>query len=526
MPLILQVQSYREQPVAGRYCVFASGTGTLGRAEGNDLVLDDPGKYISRVHARVERRGEQYFLTDIGSNPSVVNDRLLGNGQETALEAGDSIVIGEYRLQVQVQADEVAEEDFDPASQTQSLTLAVFEPASGKAPAVLPTLESLPIAPSPVAAPATATASPSVKLPDALAAARILENGPLINVELPLADPLGLNLFAQAHEAQKPNLTRPREDLLHPAFRGAENDHLSPEMQALPAPVFTPSPVPTSAPTLAPISALQPVTMPLLIPADYDPLADFLPTPAPTPIPAAESAPEMTVAEEPPAPAEPVVIPAPAPVAVPTPSDDGVLQALLEGLGLPDLRSSREPRELARLVGEMLREAVGGTMEVLMARAVTKRDSHIDMTMIGARSNNPLKFFPNPESALSQMLSADAPAYLPGVSALTAAFDDLKAHELAVIVGMRAALAEVVQRFEPARIEQRLAVPGRFDKLMPGARKARLWDLLTALYADLVRDGDEDVQRIFGEKFALAYQQQIARLRAAHSAAPQPTSFK
>ncbi|WP_231977904.1 type VI secretion system-associated FHA domain protein TagH [Pseudomonas reinekei] len=192
-----------------------------------------------------------------------------------------------------------------------------------------------------------------------------------------------------------------------------------------------------------------------------------------------------------------------------------MLQALLEGLGLPDLRTQREPRDLARLVGEMLREAVGGTMDILLARAMTKRDSHIDMTMIGARSNNPLKFFPNPESALSQMLSADAPAYLPGVSALAAAFDDLKAHELSVIVGMRAALAEVVQRFEPARIEQRLAVPGRFDKLMPGARKARLWDLLTALYADLVRDGDEDVQRIFGEKFALAYQQQIARLRAA-----------
>lgn len=511
MSLILQVKSYRDQPLTGRYCVIASGTGTgtLGRAEGNDLVLEDPGKYISRVHARVDQRGELFYLTDIGSNPSVVNDRLLGNGQETRLEEGDSIVIGEYRLEVQMQAETAVEAsvtDDDSASHTQNLTLAVFEPAAALPPVStapsLPTIDTL-SAPKPHVSPPT----PSTRLPDALAAARILENGPLIEAELPLDDPLGLNLFAQAHEARMPGLSNPREALLRPAFRGAENDHLSPELQALPSPVITPAVAPVMT------AYAVPVVTPLLIPADYDPLADFLAAPSPAPVALPDAVP-VAAAVESTSIATAAPTPTPAPTA-PAPSDDGVLQGLLEGLGLPDLRTSREPRDLARLVGEMLREAVGGTMDVLLARAMTKRDSHIDMTMIGARSNNPLKFFPNPESALSQMLIADAPAYLPGVSALAAAFDDLKAHELAVIVGMRAALAEVVQRFEPARIEQCLAVPGRFDKLMPGTRKARLWDLLTALYADLVRDGDEDVQRIFGEKFALAYQQQIARLRAA-----------
>jgi type VI secretion system FHA domain protein len=483
MPLILRVKSYREQPLTGRYCEMASGSITLGRAVGNDLVLDDPGKYISRIHARVEQRGEQYYLTDIGSNPSVVNDRLVGKGQEVLLEEGDVVVIGEYRLEIQVQAEKQLCED-DPASQTQSLTLAVFEPTPLIATPPLPAVETaLPTRPD-SALPLTLSA----RVPDALTAARILENGTLIEAELPLADPLGLNLFAQSHEAQMPRLESPRETLLRPVYRGAESDHLSPELQALPTPISK----------LAPTQ----VVMPLLIPADYDPLSDFLSAPAPSPVSV-----EPTIEQT----------PTPNPTLTPTTSssDEGVLQALLDGLGLPNLRSAREPHELARLVGGMLREAVGGTMDVLMARALTKRDSHIDMTMIGARSNNPLKFFPNPESALSQMLSADAPAYLPGVNALAAAFDDLKAHELAVIVGMRAALAEVVQRFEPARIEQRLAVPGRLDKFMPGTRKARLWDLLTALYAELVRDGDEDVQRIFGEKFALAYQQQIARLRAA-----------
>jgi type VI secretion system FHA domain protein len=507
MPLILQVLTYRDQPLAGRSCVFAADTGTLGRAENNDLVLEDPGKYISRVHARIERRGESFCFTNIGSNPSVVNERLLGYGQETSLEEGDSIVIGEYRLEVRMQVetsvDEKIEIDDDSASQTQSqnLTLAVFDRAAAPpiwtAPGA-PAIEAVSASP-----PSSSVPSLSSHLPDALAAALILENGSLSPVDLPLADPLGLNLFAQAHEARMPGLDSPREDRWQPAFRGAQHDHLSPELQALPPSVITP------------VQA-TPQTAPLLIPADYDPLADLIATPMPVAMREPAPTPDNEVHATPPEiSTEAIFVAAPIPAPEPAACADDVLQALLEGLGLPDLRTQREPRDLARLVGEMLREAVGGTMDILLARAMTKRDSHIDMTMIGARSNNPLKFFPNPESALSQMLSADAPAYLPGVSALAAAFDDLKAHELSVIVGMRAALAEVVQRFEPARIEQRLAVPGRFDKLMPGARKARLWDLLTALYADLVRDGDEDVQRIFGEKFALAYQQQIARLRAA-----------
>lgn len=194
---------------------------------------------------------------------------------------------------------------------------------------------------------------------------------------------------------------------------------------------------------------------------------------------------------------------------------DAILQALLDGLGLPHLRSSLPPEQLARLVGEMLRTATAGTMDVLMARALTKRESHIDMTMIAPRANNPLKFFPDPDSALTQMLGAPIPGYLPPVPAIAGAFDDLKAHELAVIAGMRAALAAVVQRFDPARIEQRLVEPGRFDKLLPAGRKARMWDRLVELYAGLARDADEDLQRLFGEKFSGAYAQQVDRLRGA-----------
>ncbi|HEK0905331.1 TPA: type VI secretion system-associated FHA domain protein TagH [Pseudomonas putida] len=462
MPVKLWVERYRGQLPATELACLIDVAGTLGRALGNDLVLDDPGKYISRSHARVERREGGYYLTDTGSNPSVINERLLGHGRETLLQAGDQLVIGDYQIGVALLAVEQADPDQTGVGATQ--TLAVFVPPAPVQPPPPPPLEAA-VAPR---------SEPGFSQPrvdtDALAAASILQGESVFEPAPMLDDPLGLNLFGGQRSTA--------------AFLGTPADHLSPELQALPALPVSPAP---QAPEAA------------LIPDGYDALADLLATPA--------------------APAS--LAPAPTPIATPAPvaaeptaaGEDPLLQALLEGLGLPHLRSSRSPEELARLVGEMLRAATGGTMGVLMARALTKRESHIEVTMIGAHSNNPLKFFPDPTSALSQMLSTDAPAYLPGVQALHAAFDDLRAHEMAVIAGMREALGEVMQRFDPVRIERRLAAPGALERVLPSTRKARLWARFAELHAELARDGDEDLQRLYGEKFSVAYQQQVSRLR-------------
>jgi predicted component of type VI protein secretion system len=81
------------------------------------------------------------------------------------------------------------------------------------------------------------------------------------------------------------------------------------------------------------------------------------------------------------------------------------LAALLRGLGLP-AEAAAPARRAGRNVGAMLREATAGTIDVLMARALTKRESRIEMTMLSPRANNPLKFFPNADGALTQMLTA------------------------------------------------------------------------------------------------------------------------
>ena len=81
------------QPVVKQ---FDQSGGAIGRTSGNDLVLDDPSKYISRVHAKVDFRDGGYYLSDVGSNPILVNERPLGRGQPMLLADNDRLMIGDY----------------------------------------------------------------------------------------------------------------------------------------------------------------------------------------------------------------------------------------------------------------------------------------------------------------------------------------------------------------------------------------------------------------------------------------------
>ena len=83
---------------------FDETGGNIGRAENNQLVLPDPERTISRVHAQIVYRNGRYAVVDRGSNPISVNGRPLGNGQEALLNVGDEINIGGYAMRVEAGA--------------------------------------------------------------------------------------------------------------------------------------------------------------------------------------------------------------------------------------------------------------------------------------------------------------------------------------------------------------------------------------------------------------------------------------
>lgn len=69
-----------------------------------DLDADDPEAKVSRRHARITRRGEQYFVEDLGStNGTFINrGRRLLPGERQPLNDGDELIIGKTFLKFQV----------------------------------------------------------------------------------------------------------------------------------------------------------------------------------------------------------------------------------------------------------------------------------------------------------------------------------------------------------------------------------------------------------------------------------------
>lgn len=466
MPIILRILSYRNEPVTRDISKqFDQFGGTIGRAPDSGLILDDPSRSISRTHARIEFSNGAYVLTDLGSNPSLVNDRPAGSGKRVVLNHGDKLVIGDYQLSVVV-TPERGPPNIQPLHR-------VIEPA--------PAQESIELDPL--------LGADILKVGSTYAGASSISND----------DPLGINSFsplAIVPDATPPGAPQRREI----PSRGSESDHVPPQSQAFSfggdslfsprEPLYPPSTAFT--PSVASFSQSSSSS----IPDDYDPLADLL-------------GPRVT---------KPALLPAASVVPArlpPVVAESEVLQALLRGLGLPDLKVGLSAPELAELVGTLLRQATEGTMEVLAARAMTKRESRLEMTMLSAQSNNPLKFYPDASGALAQMLGNNAPGYVPAAKAMGDAFDDLKAHELAVMAGMHAALIGVLERFDPNAIERRLKVPTVMDKVLASNRKAKMWDRLVELYGEMTREADDDFQRLFGEKFGLAYEEQVRRLRQA-----------
>ena len=190
-----------------------------------------------------------------------------------------------------------------------------------------------------------------------------------------------------------------------------------------------------------------------------------------------------------------------------------LLKAFLIGAGIPDLKNASEltPETMQKL-GQIFRTMVQGTLDLLLARATIKQEVRAEMTMIVARENNPLKFSPNAEAALNHLLSPSQRGFMEPLAAIEDAYDDLRSHQFGFMAGMRAALKDVLLRFNPERLERRLEERNVIDTLLPMSRKARLWNLFENLYGDISHEAEEDFHALFGKEFVKAYEAQVSKL--------------
>ena len=198
----------------------------------------------------------------------------------------------------------------------------------------------------------------------------------------------------------------------------------------------------------------------------------------------------------------------------PSVNRDALTEAFLRGAGLPPgaLSQGLTP-EIMDVIGSLLRSATGGAIDMLSARAATKREVQADVTIISVQANNPLKFMPNVDAALVQLLGKKMPGFMRADVAMRDAFDDLRAHEVGVIAGTRAALTEVLGKFDPKVLGDALTKGSVLESLMPSARKAKLWDRYLERYLQIRTEAEDDFQSIFGRAFVRAYERESARIK-------------
>lgn len=543
MTLTLRAVSLNDQPLTQPITAhFDLHGGTIGRADHNTLALPDPERHISREQAEITAGGSGFLIRNVGSsNPIVVRDQSLAHGESAPLLHHDQVRIGRYLLEV---IDDAASADANATTRGRGAgddlpmprhadagngPLAALSPGN-------PFADLLGMQqPAPAAATARTGGDPAAASPWA---ARLPDDfdpfapPPAPQSAAPAApDAAGAGAFADLIPSGAPSSL---DDLF--GLKGGGGDPLA---------AFLADAKPAGARGQSPAAA------------STDPLVLFgaaLAAPAPPPEVAADRTPELRAAFSPPrpamaarvgparvevasavAPAPPI---APAPAIAPAPTVDaanadrtlppepmrtaspaqaadaaGAWAAFCEGAGVKVGSPEGADPAMMRLAGTLLRATIDGTLRLMAVRSATRHELHAQVTMIQARNNNPLKFSPDAQAALEQLLQPPLRGFVPGPAAVTEAMDDLLGHAIGTMAGTRSALEGVLARFTPQALEDKLAGKSMIDSVLPMARKARLWELYLQHYEHIRDEAQEDFHGLFGKAFLSAYEQQLEQLR-------------
>ncbi len=461
MNLVLRALTLNDQPLSQAIvgCFDVKG-GTIGRSDTNTMTLPDPERHISRLQAEVIAHEGRFHVRNAASaNAIFINGRALGPGERSVLAGQDELRIGGYVLSVLVEAEsEVARSITQGRAVVDARAVIVNSATEHRTDPRQMAKGRDPSAATPLSQPALPPAPPLP--PPRTAPAR--SSAPAV----PSVDELFAGLGLGGSGGASPGT--PVGDLVDPG------------------PPAAPSPVPAPAPARTP----------------------------PAPMPAALS----------PAHDHPATMPAVRPLSAPLPATvggvsasaaadvDPLWAAFCEGAGTRvDLPQGLNPDQM-RVIGKMLREATEGALRLMAVRATAKTELRAAVTTIRARNNNPLKFSPNAKAALEQLLQPPLRGFMAGPLAMQDAMHDLVGHSIGTMAGMRAALAGVLSRFEPAELESKLAGKSVMDSLLPMNRKAKLWDLYLQHFGSIRDDAQDDFHTLFGAAFVAAYEDQLDRL--------------
>lgn len=496
MAVILRFQSTGAIPGKGEPVQMRGPSLTIGRGDENDLALPDPDRMLSKRHCVVEDHNGNVVVVDISTNGTFLNYGKVALGSTpTPLNDGDILSLGPYELLVEITSDKSRDPMADIAD-----PLAEGPVSPGDADAAPGTMDLL-----------EGTSDKGDFLDELL-------GGP----DLP-AGPKGVKREELGDDGLLPPLGE-SDDLLPPLEDDPETRQGGSQSAHSPA---------SQDHFLAPRGG----SGGNVIPDDWDleiggggqarsddPFARPGPAASSTSaggaafIPEDEGLGDPGLDSEPQTPparphARPPVAAVPEPAAVSPDASDAAARAFLKALGVEDLRIEDDALTPAMTrMGNVLRVMIHGLREILMTRTSIKSEFRIEQTQISSGANNPLKFSISPEQAVEALVQPRTKGYLDPTEAAEQALSDIKAHEVAMVTGMEAALKGVLARLDPELLEEKMSSDTSLANLLK-SKKARYWEVYKEMFAQISDQAENDFQELFSREFARAYKEQLDRLK-------------
>jgi type VI secretion system FHA domain protein len=461
MALVLRVLVAGECSVAeGETRTCNSSSFTIGRGVENDWVVSDPQRHLSKQHCRIELRGQTYYVIDTSTNGVFVAGAAtpLGRGNAQPVNDGDVINLGPCSLRLEIEAFVQSQ----PVPAQPNFAQPPFEAFEEPAEPARPVSQIL-------------SGDGVLELPLAamLAEQRRPETQGGFGEDVSEAGHYAsTSAFFQAPEIARPTIPADWHTQEPGTFSVINAANL------IEAETITPPPVYESGPTRG------------LIPPLPSPVAEA-PTARPQPIPA---------------PPPPAPLPAPAPSAAPAAIPADLLASFLAGAGLPpDAIEAGDAADMMLKLGQAFREAVGGLRELLELRAFLKSEFRIEHTLLRAKENNPLKFSSNLDGTLSVLLGRRVPGFMAAPEAIRESVRDVKAHEVALIAGLKAVVNDVLEQLSPDEVKSSVG-----SSMLQQVYKARCWEKYEQIHQRLA--GDQNSGPPLGTQFSKAYTNQFKKI--------------
>ncbi|PHM27393.1 type VI secretion system-associated FHA domain protein [Xenorhabdus innexi] len=206
---------------------------------------------------------------------------------------------------------------------------------------------------------------------------------------------------------------------------------------------------------------------------------------------------------------EPISISTNEPVTDETKLNGKLLAALLDGMGLNDLRQPHFDEHRMYQLGQLVSQLTQGIVALNNSRTLLKREAEAGMTQLLSDANNPFKLLPSGQAVLVQMFGDHMPGFMSAEQATRDILTELQAHQLGMIAGMRAITVDILQLFHPTLLEQKARDEGGMPRLsLSSTYKAVLWEFLTKHYQKTAHEFEHN-SGLFSKNFLAAYESEV-----------------